>query len=248
MNKIDIVIDGKVPARNALLLLDKGKQKPLLNISYINCYPIKVGEFTMVTPDNVLEFKDGVFEFKNDVVEEVKKFYNTQLTNQLNIILHMLADAYVDNYETDIKDVIEASKTDEDVRDALARFNASVSKILTQFQNEDHLTEIDVLLASDAVTAVYPFNVSTGYLHTELIPVNQYLEKGKVLSVGETNPDEHVKNLFKIFREDIGESKNPAIYIDGNDNEYFVIRKDSNYFIRKQSLDVLFKLSKFIPV
>jgi len=248
MRKIDLVIDGKVPARNALLLLDKGKQKPLLNISYINCYPVKVGEFTMITPDNVLEFKDGVFEFKDGVEEEVKKFYNTQLTNQLNIILYMLADAYVDDYSVDIKDVIEASKTDDDVRDALIRFNTDVSEMLTMFNDEDYLEKIEELLPADAVTAVYPFNITTGYLHTELIPVNKYLEKGLVLNVNETNPDEHVRNLFKIFRKDIGESKNPVIYIDENDDEYFVIRKDSNYFIRKQSMDVIFKLSKFIPV
>ena len=248
MKRIDLVIDGKVPARNALLLLDRGKQKPLLNISYINCYPVIVGEFAIVTPDDVLEFKDGIFEFKDGVEEEVKKFYNTQLTNHLNIFLYMVSEGYVDDYGIDIKDVIEASKTDDDVRDALTRFNTAVSEMLTQFQNEDYLAEVEELLPADAATAVYQFNITTGYLHAELMPVNQYLEKGKVLSINETNPDEHVRNLFKISQEDINNSKYPFIYIDENDNEYMVIRKDNNYFIRKQSMDVLFKLSKFIPV
>ena len=248
MNDKIIAIDGKIPARNMLILLDKGGKDPKLNISYVNCMPVKVGEFSMITPDQVLSFKDGEYVFKEGIDEDVREFYNTQLTNHLNDYLYMLVDGWIDDYRADIKDVIEASKTDETTKDALMRFNNDVAKMLTAFENEDYLSEVEELLPSDAITMVYPRNASTSYIYANEVPVNKYLEEGKVLSVSGANPDPSVRELFHRFNSDIGNGNAIRVYMDDMDNDYFVLRKNGFYYIRKRPVETFFRLSKSIPV
>ena len=250
MKKIDLVIDGIIPARNALILLNKGNKKSKLNVSYINSYPIKIGEFKIITPDQVLEFDEAssMFKFKEDVDKDVKEFYNIQLTNHLNMYLHILSGAYIDDYVTDIDDVVEAAATDSDTKDALIRFNTDLTSTISLCNIEDYLLEIESLVPNDAVTAIYPRNIVTSYVSKDEMPPNKYLESGKVMNVSKGNPDPKVTKLYDKFTNDIISSK-LYIYMDDNDNEYFVVRKTDNmFYIAKIPLQIIFKLSKFIPV
>jgi len=241
-----LVVDGKIPARNALILLSKGNKEPTLPVSYINCYPIKVGDFKIITPDEVLVKDNGVWNIKNDADKEVKNFYNIQLTNHFNAFLTMLDNAWVDDYVNDINDVLTESKKDQTLLDILTRFTNGIDNMVKMFEEDDkYMEDVESLMPGDAVTAVYARNVVSHYIsHTE-IPTNKYLEEMRPLVIKSSN-DPTVTNLFERFERDIGNDNAFHVYIDDADNEYCVIRKNSYYIIRKLSMDHLFKLNKYV--
>ena len=241
-----LVVDGKIPARNALILLSKGGKEPTLPVSYINCYPIKVGDFRIITPDEVLDKRDGVWYIKQDIDNDVKDFYNIQMTNHFNAFLTMLYDAWINDYIKDLNEVLRESKKDAMVSDILTRFINSIDNMVKMFkENDKYMEDVESLMPADAITAVYARNVVSHYIsHTE-IPTNKYLEEMRPLIVKPSN-DPSVTNLFERFKRDIGNDNAFHVYIDDADNEYCVIRKNSYYIIRKLSMDHLFKLNKYV--
>jgi len=241
-----LVADGKIPARNALILLDKGNRVPVLPVSYINCYPVKVGDFKIITPDEVLVKRDNVWYIRHDVDNDVKDFYNIQLTNHFNAFLTMLDNAWVDDYINDINDVVKESEKDATLLDILTRFTNGVDNMVKMFKEDDkYMEDVESLMPSDAITAVYARNVVSHYLTHEEIPNNRYLEEMSPLIVKPTG-DSLVIKLFERFKRDIGDDNAFHVYMDVNDNEYCVIRKNSYYIIRKLSMDHLFKLNKYV--
>jgi len=241
-----LAVDGKIPARNALILLHKGNKVPELPVSYINCYPIKVGDFKIITPDKALVKHNGVWNIKYDVDNNVKDFYNIQMTNHFNAFLTMLDNAWIDDYIKDINDVLAESKKDAMVLDILTRFTDSVDNMVKMFKEDDkYMEDVESLMPSDAITAVYARNVVSHYIsHTE-IPNNRYMEEMRPLIVKPSN-DPIVTNLFERFKRDIGNDNAFHVYMDDDDNEYCVIRKNSYYIIRKVSTDHLFKLNEYV--